>query len=618
MIIRNCYTVKGLAKDKKFCKSQKMKIDSLIKRKKIKNNYFYLIFSVFSFGSSYKKAIILYYLAFIFAQSFLSIVPYAFGKTVNVLQYFSQEMLGELIFWLFLGVVLVLMFWLFHGPARVVERRVALKIQQAFRLSIYEQITELPLKWHQDHHSGNTITRLNRASGSLYRFSENQFIYIEVLVKFLVSIGFLSYISFLIGFLSFLSSILVFLIIVWFDKKLIPLYEQENEIDNHIGATLFDYISNITTLLALRLGSLTGQNLSMRMQKVWPIFNKETVLNEIKWFTMMMVISIVQFATLIGYIVYNIKNFDSIMIGTVVMIFRYQWDLSDVFYDLSRHYSELVHMATDVRGIEPILDDIKKYAHKPVGEKEATHWHDLKINDLIFIHESKDRTSKIFDKISFSLKRGEKIALIGESGGGKSTLLNILSGFYSPSSVSLCIDQKKFSTLEPLKAITTLIPQDPEIFENTLLFNITMDLEVSEYEIEKAIKLSMFSEVLKTLPLALKTDIREKGLNLSVGQKQRLALARGLFAARFSSLLLLDEPTSSIDLNNERKIIENILKEFSNATIILSLHRLHLLPKFDRIILLKEGQIAADGSAKMLLNENSEVRKLYLSSLGEE
>ena len=87
--------------------------------------------------------------------------------------------------------MLVPLFWLFHGPARVVERKVALKIQQAFRLNLYEQFTHLPLKWHQDHHSGNIITRVNRASTALHRFAEDQFIYIETIVKFVISIGFL-------------------------------------------------------------------------------------------------------------------------------------------------------------------------------------------------------------------------------------------------------------------------------------------------------------------------------------------------------------------------------------------------------------------------------------------
>lgn len=122
-----------------------------------------------------------------------------------------------------------------------------------------------------------------------------------------------------------------------------------------------------------------------------------------------------------------------------------------------------------------------------------------------------------------------------------------------------------------------------------------------------------FSAVLAGLSEGLATDIREKGLNLSVGQKQRLALARGLFAARFSSLILMDEPTSSVDLPTEKEILSNVIEGFPGATLMVSLHRLHLLPKFDRIIMIDNGVIIADGPVEKLLSQPGPVRELWLS-----
>ena len=182
-----------------------------------------------------------------------------------------------------------------------------------------------------------------------------------------------------------------------------------------------------------------------------------------------------------------------------------------------------------------------------------------------------------------------------------------------PDHAQLVIDDVSFNTLEPLQAITTLIPQDPEIFENTLAFNITMDVNADSADIERAIQLARFDKVLTTLPEGLLTDIREKGLNLSVGQKQRLALARGLFAARYSSLILMDEPTSSVDLPTEKEILSSVINAFPEAAIIVSLHRLHLLPKFDRIIMLSHGKIVADGATHDLLNTPGPVHDLWKS-----
>lgn len=577
----------------------------------MKNPYLNLISKVWHYGKSWRGAIIGYYFAYIIAQIFLSSIPYIFGRTVDVLQNFTPDRLSEVILWLSCGVAAVLFFWIFHGPARVVERKVALKIQQNFRMNLYEQFTHLPLKWHQKNHSGNIITRVNRASLALYRFAGDQFMYIETIIKLLASIGFLLWISLTVGLLTLITCFLSITIVLLFDRKLIVLYNTQNEIDNRVGGVFFDYMSNMTTVLTLRLGALTRNNLFKRIMDVWPFFNKEVVLNEVKWFSNGMVLNIMQATILIFYIIYTLHAHQAILIGTVVMIFRYQGDLNEVFYTLSATYGDLVRMNTDVEGMNTILADIKQFAHLPQGEAVVLNWHTLKIDDLNFHHVSSESRGKL-KNINFNIKRGEKIALIGSSGGGKSTLLNILSGLYTPDKVNLIIDDDTtFDSFESLQSITTLIPQDPEIFENTIEFNITMDLETTPEEINRIIVLSEFESVLKLLPLGLDTDICEKGLNLSVGQKQRLALARGLFAARFSSLILMDEPTSSLDLATENRILVNVINEFSNTAMIVSLHRLHLLPKFDRIIMLDHGKIVADGSPKELLSTPGPVFDLW-------
>lgn len=582
----------------------------LIKEKSMANPYFSLIRTVWQNGGPWHRTIIGYYGAYIIAQAILSISPYAFGRAIDVLQHFTPTKLHEVIFWLGIEVGALPLFWLFHGPARVKERHVALKIQQSFNIQLYKHLTQLPLKWHQDHHSGNTISRINRASTALYRFAGDQFMYIEIIIRFITSIGFLLWVSIPVGLLTLGSCVFSASTVLLFDCKLIPLYRKQNEIENHVSSVLFDYVSNITTILTLRLGELTRSHLFQRMLSIWPFFRKETVLNEVKWFSMGVILSTLQSIILITYIVHHLHVNGAIMIGLAVMIFRYQNELSMVFYNLSANYSELVRMDTDIKGLQPILDDIKRLAHTPKGSALARQWHTFTINDLEFHHTGR---GQIFHDLTFTINRGENIALIGSSGGGKSTLLNLLRGLYIADHAHLTIDNVPFESLEPLQAITTLIPQDPEIFENTIKFNITLDVEAELDEINRAVKLAGFTDVLAMLPAGLETDIREKGLNFSVGQKQRLALARGLFAARYSSLILMDEPTSSVDLPTEKEILTGVIDAFPNSTLIVSLHRLHLLPKFDRIIMLSQGKIIADGATSDLLHKPGPVRDLWES-----
>jgi ATP-binding cassette, subfamily B, bacterial len=186
--------------------------------------------------------------------------------------------------------------------------------------------------------------------------------------------------------------------------------------------------------------------------------------------------------------------------------------------------------------------------------------------------------------------------LIGESGSGKSTVLTLLRGLHDVSHGSKTMLDGKEIAFGSIGNTVTLFPQEPEIFENTILYNITLGLSFSEEEVMTVCRAAKFDEVLKNLPEGLHTHIKEKGVNLSGGQKQRLALARGILAAQQSSVVLLDEPTSSIDPKTEMHIYKELFEQFREKAVISSLHRLHLLRHFDYIYILRNGSIIDEGS----------------------
>ena len=146
-----------------------------------------------------------------------------------------------------------------------------------------------------------------------------------------------------------------------------------------------------------------------------------------------------------------------------------------------------------------------------------------------------------------------------------------LRGLYEPQKGSLTINEKKACDLKTLGTMTTLMPHDPEIFENTIEYNITMGLSHPKSAVKEALRISCFDKVLSKLPEGLATDNREKGVNLSGGERQRLALARNILAAKDSDIILMDEATGSIDMNNEKEIFQNILSYFKDKTIIASI-----------------------------------------------
>ena len=156
-----------------------------------------------------------------------------------------------------------------------------------------------------------------------------------------------------------------------------------------------------------------------------------------------------------------------------------------------------------------------------------------------------------------------------------------------------------------------LIPQEPEIFATTIRENITLGISRKTDIIQEYLKMVNLKKTIDKMPHKLNSSVVEKGVNLSGGEKQRLALARGLMAAKDKEILLLDEPTSSVDSDNELKIYKSIFKKFKGKTIISSIHRLHLLDLFDTIYFFENGKIIASGSVTELMKTSKKFKNMW-------
>lgn len=218
------------------------------------------------------------------------------------------------------------------------------------------------------------------------------------------------------------------------------------------------------------------------------------------------------------------------------------------------------------------------------------------------------------ENVSLTFTRGQRIAFVGESGSGKSTLLSLIRGLHHSKKAKIKCDGKFLKHgLRHLNEDSLLVPQDPEIFNATAEKNITMGSKGKQNNLQRTIEMAMFDGVVRKLKHGLATNVMEKGVSLSGGEKQRLALARGLYVADNYDFLLFDEPTSSVDSENELKIYLNIFKSFPGKTIFSAVHRLHLLRYFDYIYFFKNGKVIAQGTFDTLLHDKnfSELWKTY-------
>lgn len=212
--------------------------------------------------------------------------------------------------------------------------------------------------------------------------------------------------------------------------------------------------------------------------------------------------------------------------------------------------------------------------------------------------------------VSFEAKSGEMIALIGDSGGGKSSLMNILMRFYDPSSGSICvnnIDLKSFD-LHNLRHNIAMVTQRVYIFHDSIAANVAYGKEIDENKVIDALQKANAYEFVQNLPEGIYTHLDEFGTNLSGGQRQRIAIARAIYTN--PQVLILDEATSALDSHSEQKIteaIENLIKD--KITFVIA-HRLSTIKKADKIVLLKHGKICAIGSDEELLASSKEYLKL--------
>lgn len=538
--------------------------------------------------------------------------PYVIGMVLNNVQQASTEpgALPRILFYLALAVGINVVFWIFHGPARVIERINAFHARNALKDHLFSTITSLPVQWHKQHHSGQTINRIGKATRALNDFAENSYQLIEMVLRPIVAVIALTLIMPQAALIAVAVGGTALALVFLFDRVLLPLYDQINAKEHFVASALHDYITNITTVITLRLEQLARTELVKRMTQYLPVFRREARINEWKWFLATIVMSSMTVIVLAWYAYTTIGVGAVPLAGTFFMLYEYLQKISGAFFTFAWKYSTTVQQYADLRSIDPILQATAADYHGSCTLPKD--WKTIEIKHLDFTYKDEEKREHHLRDISITLGRRSKIAFIGESGSGKSTLMTLIRGLHTPTHADVLCDGKPLAHgLKDVGSMVTLIPQEPEIFENTIEYNITLDTEQSSVEVMDDVHLACFDTTLAKLPNGLQTDTAEKGVNLSGGEKQRLALARGFFAAKRSDIILLDEPTSSVDMQNEQKIYENLFQRFSDRCVVSSLHKLYLLPLFEEAYVFKDGKVIAHGTPKELLGEGGILSPLW-------
>jgi len=241
---------------------------------------------------------------------------------------------------------------------------------------------------------------------------------------------------------------------------------------------------------------------------------------------------------------------------------------------------------------------------------------DVEFRNVSFYYSKKQ--GNILNNISFKAGLGDKIALVGESGVGKSTLIDLMSGYFWSQSGKIFIDGHNLRNLDLkfLRSHVALVPQDIILFNDSVKNNIKYgSFGASDANVFKAAKFAHADEFIDAFPKKYNQMVGERGIKLSMGQKQRIALARAFL--RDPRILILDEPTSALDAKSEKYIQESLLELMRGRTTFIIAHRLSTVREADKIIVLDKGAVAETGSHDELMKKPDGIyRKLYELQVG--
>lgn len=585
------------------------------------NPYIALLTTAWQHAKNERRRYVFVYSLFIVAGIVDMMHPILYGWFMNKVQFESNHAMSHVLWFGAAYLGLKLLEWSFHGPARVMERSLAFNLSRNFLMEMYHQALHLPVKWHQDNHSGATINRIRKAYEALKHFFQDGFLYLYTVNKFVFSFGAMLYFSPLFGCIGILLGAFTIWVIMKFDEPFIETLDEVNEKEHVISSTLFDSLSNIITVITLRLEKSMETGLLSKIQAVWKPFRRNVLINEWKWFVADMLVCLIYVVVAVGFVYQNWSADKVFQVGGLVTLLGYVNQFTSVFHDVAWQYTQIMQYNTDVQTARSISAAYHENHRGESNEMLPEKWTQMDIKNLNFSHRDSydaNHAPHSLHDINISFKKGQRIAFIGESGSGKSTLLALLRGLYTPQVseeapqyfLDFRVDDKPF-LMSTLHETVTLFPQEPEIFENTIAYNITLGLPFDEKTIWEVCDLAQFSETAKQLPNGLASNIQEKGVNLSGGQKQRLALARGILAAQSSQIVLLDEPTSSVDPKTEAMIYEQLFKAFSEKVIVSSLHRLHLLQHFDYVYVMQNGRIVEHGTFSFLQQNGVVFKELW-------
>jgi ATP-binding cassette subfamily B protein len=309
-------------------------------------------------------------------------------------------------------------------------------------------------------------------------------------------------------------------------------------------------------------------------------------------------------------------KYGAITIGGIQAFVSYVTFMMWPIQDLARVYAETQHAIASAERVFSLIDAVPEVRDRPQAEEITSMRGDIEFDHVDFYYE-KDKP--VLQDFSLTVAQGETIALVGPTGGGKSTIINLLCRFYEPQRGMIRINGRDYTeiSLHSIHSRLGIVLQTPHLFSGTIRDNIRYGrLEASDADVERAAQLAGAHEFITKLPHGYDEEVGEGGVLLSVGQKQLVSLARAVLAD--PDIFIMDEATSSVDTLTEALIQQGMERMMQGRTSFVVAHRLSTIKRADRIVVIQNGKIAEMGSHADLLRQRGHYYRLYTSQFRSE
>lgn len=499
---------------------------------------------------------------------------------------------------------------IFDRYGRIYMEKCANNIMEKIGCAVYEKVGLLPARAFEEKSSGEFINRITNDSSTIAdSFRQILRITISLFTCVIVFI-YICFNSWVVA-LEVIIYLILFYIIS--HKYLPSIKEKQKEINkekDRAVAEVSESVRGIREIRALGIRKSMNDNFKNIVRNIYFKINKQMITerNYNAWiYILNCTLEFVIFTTCIILIINETGSFAFFMAMTYY-VYRFM-NTIELMMNLSMSIQK---MKVSIERLSEILDN-KLYKDEKFGIVSKTDiLGNIEFKNITFKYPNEEK--EIFEEFNLTIPTGKKVAIVGKSGQGKTTIFNLLLRYFDSDAGVILVDDIPIEdfTEDSLRDNIAIIRQEPFIFNKTILENLKIiDPYMSLKKIRNACKLAEIDEYIMSLPNKYDTMIGEGGINLSGGQKQRLAIARALL--KNSKIILFDEATSALDNDNQSKIkqaIDNLVKDH---TIIIVAHRLSTIIDADVIYLIDGGKVVASGTHKQLLKKSSIYKNLYIN-----